>query len=115
MARNFRVAPEVLRQAVGLGLGAAGAEEIVKDMARRASRITHPRANRRYRNFILFVTPDDLVTMIGTMGEAEASYFGQRTYDERKTGGERRAGDEGKAGDDDGLPGEAVVERLKRP
>lgn len=108
MARNFRVTQEVLRQAERLGLGAADAEEIVKDMARRASRITHPAANRRYRNFILFVTPDDVVTMIGAMGEGEASYFGQRTYDERKAGDERRA-----AGDD-GSSGEAIVERPKR-
>ena len=102
MARNFRVTHEVLRQAERLGLGAADAEEIVKDMARRASRITHPLANRRYRNFILFVTPDDVVTMIGAMGEGEASYFGQRSYDERK------------AAEDDGSSGEAVVERTKR-
>jgi hypothetical protein len=108
MARNFRVSREVLKQAERLGLGAADAEEIVKDMARRASRITHPQANRRYRNFILFVTPDDVVTMIGAMGEGEASYFGQRTYDERK------AGDERKAAEDDGSSGETVAERTRR-
>ena len=71
-------------------------------MARRASRITHPVANRRYRNFILFVTPDDVVTMIAAMDEGEASYFGQRSYDERK------------ADESDGAPGEAIVERTKR-
>jgi hypothetical protein len=102
MARNFTVTPEVLRQAERLGLGAADAEAIVRDMARRASRITHPVANRRYRNFLLFVTPDDVVTMISAMSEDEASYFGQRTYDERKA-------DEG-----EDSPGEAIVERTTR-
>lgn len=71
-------------------------------MARRASRITHPLANRRYRNFILFVTPDDVVTMVSAMGCLEASHLGQRTYDERK------------AAEDDGSSGEAVVERTRR-
>ncbi len=96
MARNFRVTPDVLKQAERLGLGGPDAEQTVKDMARRGSRITHPLANRRYRQFILFVTPDDLVTMIDAMGEGEASYFGQRTYDERK------------ATDSDAMPGEAA-------
>jgi hypothetical protein len=106
MARTFRVTDEALRQAERLGLGAAEAggdvEAIVKDMARRASRITHPVANRRYRNFILSVTPDDVVTMVGAMSAGEASYFGQRPYDARK------------AAETDGLPGEAVVERTRR-
>lgn len=102
MAHNFKVAPEVLTQAERLGLGGADAEQIVKDMARRGSRITHPSANRRYRNFILFVTPDDVVTMIGVLDEGEASYFAQRTYDERK------------ADESDGMPGEAIVERTTR-
>jgi hypothetical protein len=102
MARSFTVAPEVLKQAERLGLGGADAERIIQDMARRGSRITHPSANRRYRNFILFVTPDDVVTMIGVMGEGEASYFAQRTYDERK------------AAEGDGTPGEATVERIPR-
>ena len=102
MARNFRVAQEALKQAERLGLGAIDAEEVVKDMARRASRITHPAANRRYRNFILFVTPDDVVTMIGVMGQGEASYFGQRTYDERRSA------------ENDGSSGEVAVERTRR-
>jgi hypothetical protein len=101
MARSFTVTAEALKQAERLGLG-ADAEAIVGDMARRASRITHPMANRRYRNFILLVTPDDVVTMIAAMGEGEASYFGQRSYDERK------------AAEDDGGSGEAIVERPRR-
>ncbi|MGD9885502.1 MAG: hypothetical protein AB7F22_25455 [Reyranella sp.] len=102
MARTFTVTPEALRQAERLGLGGADAEAIIRDMARRASRITHPAANRRYRNFILFVTPDDVVTMISAMDESEARWLGQRTYDERK------------AAEDDGSPGEAIVERIRR-
>jgi hypothetical protein len=102
MARSFRVTAEVLREAERLGLGGPDAEAIVADMARRGSRITHPSANRRYRNFILLVTPDDVISRIGVMGDDEAGRLDRRTYDERK------------AAERDGGPGEATVERLTR-
>lgn len=95
----YTIHPDVLKRAQALGFAGDSAEATLQDMARRAVRLTHPVANRRFRDFILFVTPQNVVTRLEKLDPREAAYLTRRTYDERKAETD---------------PGEATVERVGR-
>lgn len=95
----YTIHPDVLTRAAALGIAGDSAEATLKDMARRAVRLTHPLANRRFRDFILFVTPDNVVTRLEKLDPGEAEYLTRRTYDERKAAAD---------------PGEATVEYVNK-
>jgi hypothetical protein len=95
MAREFTLSPQVVKQAEALGFYGDSAEALLKDIARRSVKVTHPRASHRFREYLLNITPDRLVVSIEKLDEQEAEYLTHRKYDERK------------AAED---PGEATVE-----
>jgi len=84
---------------VELGLYGETAEARILEMARRSARFTHPDANRRFRQYIMFLEADGMVTMLDIMSGEEADYYDNRSYAERKA-------------EDD--PGEAEVIKKKR-
>lgn len=95
MARELTLSPQAVEQAKALGFSDASGEATLKDIARRAVKVTHPRANYRFREYLLVITPERLVVSIEKLGEQEATYLTRRTYDERKAESD---------------PGEATVE-----
>ena len=83
-SKQYTIAPHVFAQAENLGIFGETAEARLKQMAKLAARFTHPEANHRWRDFILYIENDGLVTFIDTMDKQEARYFDRRPYEERK-------------------------------
>lgn len=84
MAKEYKISPEVLARAKELGFEGEAGEGQLKQMARLAARFTHPDANHRFRQYILWIEPDGLVTMIDLMDRSETEYYERRTYEERR-------------------------------
>lgn len=84
MSRQYSVDPEVLKNAEKLGLYGETAEARIKQMAKLAAKFTHPDANHRYRQYIMYIEDDGRVSMLDVMDTDEKGYFNKRTYDERK-------------------------------
>lgn len=83
MAKEYKIAPEVLARAKELGIYGEHAEARLKNMAKFAARFTHPEANHRFRQYIMFIEADGEVSMFDIMDKDEAAYFNSRTYEER--------------------------------
>jgi len=98
--REYKIDPEVLKHAEKIGLYGETVEARLKMMAKLSRPFTHPEANRRYEQYIMFIEDDDTVSMIDLMDSAEKEYFLNRTYEERRAETE---------GDDPTPTGEAKV------
>lgn len=79
-AKTYTASDHALAQAQALEIDEA---QLLK-MARLAARFTHPDANHRYRQYIMWIDSDGMVTMIDLMDRDEADYYQRRTYEERK-------------------------------
>lgn len=84
MSKQYSVDPEVLKNAERLGLYGETAEARIKQMAKLAAKFSHPDANHRFRQYIMFIEANGRVSMLDVMETEEAGYFNKRTYDERK-------------------------------
>ena len=82
--RKYDVTPEVIEKARKLGMYGA-VERHLKKMARLAARITYPRANYRYQNY-LFLIQDDKIVDILYFSDADRALYERRTYRERRAG-----------------------------
>lgn len=79
-AKAYRATQDTIAKARALNLS----EAELLEMARLAARLTHPDANHRFHQYIMWIEPDGTVTMLDTMNPEEARYFKRRTYDQRK-------------------------------
>lgn len=84
MARNLRLAPGVLAQAEKIGIYGDTAEARILQMAKLAARLTHPDATHRFRQYLLRIETDGLVTFIDVMSSDEDEYYTKRRYDDRR-------------------------------
>ena len=84
MAKTHRLAPGILAQAERIGIYGETAEARILQMAKLAARLTHPDATHRYRQYLLAIQPDGLVTFIDTMSAEEDQYYSKRKYDDRR-------------------------------
>ena len=84
MAKTHRLAPGILAQAERIGIYGETAEPRILQMAKLAARLTHPDATHRYRQYLLTIQPDGLVTFIDTMSAEEDQYYSKRKYDDRR-------------------------------
>jgi hypothetical protein len=84
MAKNYRLAPGVLAQAQKIGIYGDTAEARILHMAKLAARLTHPDATHRFRQHLLTIEQDGLVTMIDVMSVEENQYYSRRKYDDRR-------------------------------
>lgn len=84
MAREYKIDLEVLKHVEKIGLYGETVEARLKQMAKLARPFTHPEANRRFRQYIMYIEEDGTVTMIDLMDSAEKEYFLNRTYEERR-------------------------------
>lgn len=99
-AKTYKATPQALESARRLHIE----EDRLLQMAKRAARITHPDATHCFRQYLLTVQPDGLVTFIDVMSTEENQYYSNRTYDERRR-------------DQEEIPtplGEAIVTRKRR-
>ena len=80
--RQYTISKSVLERAVALGI--TDPENQLQQMARLAARITHPDANHRFRQYIMYIEDDGMVTMLDVMKPDESDYYNDRTYEERK-------------------------------
>ena len=84
MSKQYSVDPDVLNSAQRLGLYGETAEARIKEMAKLAAKFTHPDANHRYRQYIMYIEDDGRVSMLDVMDTEEKEYLNKRTYEERK-------------------------------
>jgi hypothetical protein len=84
MAKTYRLAPDVLAQGERIGIYGETAEARILQMAKLGARLTHPDATHRFRQYLLTIQPDGLVTMIDQMPADEAQYYTKRKYDDRR-------------------------------
>jgi hypothetical protein len=105
MARTLKLAPGLLAQAERIGIYGETAEARILQMAKLAARLTHPDATHRFRQYLLTIQPDGLITFIDTMSQEENQYYSRRKYDDRRQ-------------DQEDVPtpfGEAIVTPKKKP
>ena len=84
MAMTYRLAPGVLAQAERIGIYGDTAEARILQMAKLGAKLAHPDATHRYRQYILTIQEDGLVTMIDVMSPEENQYYTKRKYDDRR-------------------------------
>jgi len=84
MARTYKISSGVMARAESLGIDGATAEARILQMAKQAARITHPDANYRFREYIMYIEKDGTVAMLDRMDAEEDGYYTRRQYQDRK-------------------------------
>jgi hypothetical protein len=84
MAKEHRLGADILAKAEKLGIYGATAEARILQMAKLGARITHPDATHRFRQFIMTIQPDGLLTSLDRMTAEEEQYYTRRKYDDRR-------------------------------
>jgi hypothetical protein len=68
--KSCKLAPGILAKAERIGVYGTTAEARLLQMAKLASRITHPDATHRFQQYIMTIQEDGTVTALNLMGAA---------------------------------------------
>jgi hypothetical protein len=82
--KTYKLAPGILAKAERIGINGDTAEVDILRMAKLAARVTHPDATHRFRQYILTIDADGLVTTLDRMDATEDEYYTHRKYDDRR-------------------------------
>jgi hypothetical protein len=83
-SRKYTIAPGLLVHAERIGIYGDTAEARILQMAKLAARITHPDATHRFRQYLMTINEDGVVTMLDRMSPEEERYYSRRKYDDRR-------------------------------